>query len=120
MKKRIYYNHTDAGGVVYHTNYIIFCEQARSEMFFKNGIYFQNCHYVVKELNAKYLKPARLGDEIQITTKLKEIKKASIVIHQEIILNKEIIFELEAVLVFIKDNKISRIPKEHIRILNEG
>ena len=39
MKKRIYYNHTDAGGIVYHSNYITFCEQARSEIFFKHNIF---------------------------------------------------------------------------------
>ncbi|MEO1924091.1 MAG: hotdog domain-containing protein, partial [Nautiliaceae bacterium] len=61
MQKRIYYNHTDAGGIVYHSNYITFCEQARSEYFFKHKIFFENEGYMVKELTAKYIKPAKLG-----------------------------------------------------------
>ena len=38
MKIRVYYEDTDAGGIVYHTNYIKFCERARSEVFFQRGI----------------------------------------------------------------------------------
>ncbi|EDP6863688.1 acyl-CoA thioesterase, partial [Campylobacter upsaliensis] len=38
MKMRIYYEDTDAGGVVYHSNYLKFCERARSELFFKKNV----------------------------------------------------------------------------------
>ena len=65
MKFRIYYDSTDAGGIVYHTEYIKFCEQARSEIFFKNGIFFENEGYVVTNLNAKFLSSAKLGDIIE-------------------------------------------------------
>ncbi len=119
MKKRIYYNDTDAGGIVYHSNYITFCEQARSELFFKKGIFFENEGYVVKELQAKYIKPAKLGDIIEIRTKPKEIKKASIKLIQEIFLKEEKIFELEITLVYVKSGKPSKIPQKHMEIINE-
>jgi len=119
MKIRIYYDSTDAGGIVYHTEYLKFCEQARSEIFFKNNIFFENEGYVVKEIKAKFIKSAKLGDIIKVKTFIKEIKKASLSIHQEIFKEKEKIFEVDLTLAYLKNNKISKIPQHHIKILNE-
>ena len=119
MKKRIYYNDTDAGGIVYHSNYITFCEQARSELFFQKGIFFEDDGYVVKELKAKYIKPAKLGDIIDIKIKPKEVKKASLSLIQEIFLRNEKIFELDITLVYVKSGKPSKIPQDHLEIINE-
>jgi acyl-CoA thioester hydrolase len=119
MKKRIYYNHTDAGGIVYHSNYITFCEQARSEIFFSKGIFFENEGYVVKNIKANFLKSAKLGDIIEIKTKAKKIKNASIELIQEIYLKSEKIFEMEITLVYIKNSKPSKIPQKHKEIINE-
>ncbi len=121
MKKRIYYNHTDAGGIVYHSNYITFCEQARSEIFFSHGIYFsQTSGYVIKDLKAKFIKSAKLGDIIEIKTKVKKIRKTSIELLQEIYKDDELIFQLEVTAVYIQDGKISKIPQEHLEILQKA
>ncbi|MEO1923523.1 MAG: thioesterase family protein, partial [Nautiliaceae bacterium] len=112
-------NHTDAGGIVYHSNYITFCEQARSEYFFKHKIFFENEGYMVKELKAKYIKPAKLGDIITIHTYIKEVKKASLTLFQKITKENTDIFEMEITVVFIKNGKISKIPENHLRIINE-
>jgi acyl-CoA thioester hydrolase len=119
MKKRIYYDSTDAGGIVYHTEYIKFCEQARSEIFFSRGIYFENEGYVVKELNAKYISPAKLGDVIEIKTEILNYSKVKIQIFQEIFKEDKKLFELNVSVVYIKNGKISKIPQSHIKILNE-
>ncbi|WP_457561296.1 YbgC/FadM family acyl-CoA thioesterase [Caminibacter sp.] len=119
MKKRIYYNHTDAGGIVYHTNYLVFCEQARSEIFFKHRIFFENEGYVVNEIKAKFLKPAKLGDIIEIKTKITQIKKVSLEVHQEIFKNETKLFEADISLAYIKNGKLSKIPQNHLKILNE-
>jgi acyl-CoA thioester hydrolase len=119
MKKRIYYDSTDAGGIVYHTEYIKFCEQARSEIFFKNGIFFENEGYVVNELKAKYLSPAYLGDLIEIKTKILNFTKVKINILQEIYKNDKKIFTLEVSVVYIKNGKISKIPQSHKKIFHE-
>ena len=119
MKIRVYYDSTDAGGIVYHTEYIKFCEQARSEIFFQHGIFFENEGYVVKELNAKYIQPAKLGDILQIKTKILKISKVKIDLSQNILKNGETIFTLTLTLAYIKNGKIAKIPQEHIRILNE-
>jgi len=120
MKKRIYYNHTDAGGIVYHSNYITFCEQARSEIFFSKGVYFsQQEGYVIKNLTANFIKSAKLGDIIEIKTKIKNIRKTSLSVFHEIYKDNEKIFELEALAVYVKEGKITKIPQKHLEILNE-
>ena len=119
MKRRIYYDSTDAGGIVYHTEYLKFCEQARSEIFFEKGIFFENEGYVVKNINANFINSAKLGDIIEIKTYLKEIKKASLKILQQIYKHNQKIFEAEILLAYIKNGKLSKIPQEHIKVLNE-
>ena len=85
MKFRIYYDDTDAQGIVYHSNFLKFCERARSEIFFSNGVNFtSNSHFVVSRIDAKFIKPAFLGDIIDVKTTIKEIKKASLILFQEI------------------------------------
>jgi len=118
MKIRIYYDSTDAGGIVYHTEYLKFCEQARSEIFFKNNIFFESEGYVVKELKANYIDSAKLGDIIEVKTFITQIKKASLEIHQEIYKQKKI-FEVDIKLAYIKNNKLSKIPTKHLEVLDE-
>ena len=76
MKIRIYYEDTDAQGIVYHANYIKFCERARSEALMQAGVDFAraDAHFVVSELCAKFLRPARLGDTLEIHTSLAALK----------------------------------------------
>ena len=119
MKIRIYYDATDAGGIVYHTKYLEFCEQARSEIFFSHNIFFENEGYVVKNIECSFLKSAKLGDIIKIKTNIKEINKASLNISQEIFKENIKIFEANIKLVYLKNKKISKIPLKHIKILNE-
>ena len=119
MKKRIYYDSTDAGGIVYHTEYIKFCEQARSEIFFEHNIFFENEGYVVKNINANYISSAKLGDIIEIKTFVTEIKNASVSVRQEIYKESKKIFEADIKLAYIKNSKISKIPENHLKVLNE-
>ena len=81
MKYRIYYEDTDCGGVVYYANYLKFCERARSELFFQKDLtpHNNNEFFVVKSVNADYIKSAVFGDIIEVKTKLVEKKSASIV-----------------------------------------
>jgi len=119
MKTRIYYDDTDAGGVMYHTNYIKYCERARSEKMFEKNITMddKNGYFLVKSLEANYIKSVILGDIIEITTKLKSTKKASAVLVQEIFKDDIKVFELTVTIVYIKLGKIRAIPKEKLDIL---
>lgn len=118
-KNRIYYEDTDCGGIVYHSNYLKFCERARSELFFENGIKFENIGFVVKELNASFIKAAKLGDIVEINTYVIGIKKCSVLMEQNIFVKNESIFESKITLVCIdiKKNKISKIPRDLLKII---
>jgi len=115
MKIRIYYEDTDMGGVVYHTNYIKYCERARSEMFFQNSLSptLDGCHFVVKELYCNFKSFAILGDLLEVKTTIIEIKGASIKLSQKIYKEEKEIFDMNITLVFLCENsKISKIPSK--------
>ncbi|MEA2029460.1 MAG: thioesterase family protein [Campylobacterota bacterium] len=113
MQIRIYYEDTDMGGIVYHTNYIKYCERARSEFFFaKESSPTQNgCHFVVKNIQCDFIASARLGDVIEVKSTLLSSKAASAVLNQSIYLQEKKIFDMEILLVFVcGEGKISKIP----------
>ena len=122
MKQKIYYKHTDCGGIVYHSNFIDFCEMARSELFFSHGKSptINGCHFALKNIKANFIKPAYLGDEVEITTKLTKIKSASMEVYHELFVGDTLIFTLSATLAFLcKDMKITRIPDETVNFLKQ-
>lgn len=130
MKMRVYYEDTDAGGVVYHANYIKFCERARSEILFnKNANSFsKNGEFVVVNLNAKFIKPAFLGDILDISTKLISHKNASMILCHEIRryssleeqnLN-EILCVCEIKLAYLANKKPAKFSDEIIKILKNS
>lgn len=83
---RIYYEDTDCGGIVYHTNYIKYCERARSEIFFSAGILpnTERVGLVVRKLNAEFLDSAKLGDLLVVKTKILKLGSSSLTLLQEI------------------------------------
>ncbi len=87
---RVYYEDTDAGGVVYHANYLRFMERARNEWMRDLGwpvdqlVEREKCLFVVRALNMKFIKPARLGDALMVSTNILTTKKASMQIAQEV------------------------------------
>jgi acyl-CoA thioester hydrolase len=116
MQIRVYYEDTDTGGVVYHSNYINFCERARSEAFFQKGILpvFDNGHFVARRLSAEFYSSAKLGDLLEIKTKLKEMKAASFTLQQQILKGDELVFELEILLVYIDFNaKVQKLDEKN-------
>jgi len=122
LKIRVYYEDTDAGGVVYHTNYIKFCERARSEIFFKSGVVMseKNGYFVVTKLECSFLKSAKLGDLLEVQTKLINIKKASLVLEQIILKEDEIIFKQLVTLAYLKNSKLTKIEKEKIKLFQSS
>ena len=115
MKIRVYYEDTDLGGIVYHTNYIKFCERARSEVFFQKGMMptlGETSGFVVRNINANFLATSTLGDMLEVTTKLLTLKNSSLVLLQEVWRDKVKLFSMEIVLVYIEEGKPSRIPSQ--------
>ncbi|ORI11093.1 YbgC/FadM family acyl-CoA thioesterase [Campylobacter concisus] len=127
MKIRIYYEDTDAGSIVYHTNYIKFCERARSEAFFQAGLNFtkEGGYFVVSSLEAKFIASAVLGDEIFVRSKVLEIKKASLVLEQEIYKfddknDEKLLFRATITLAFMKEEKLAKINDEIKKFLENS
>lgn len=87
---RVYYQHTDAGGVVYHGAYIDFMEAARSEMMRAMGFNLAEWGragilFAVHRLDITYRKPGRLGDELRILTRCVEVSGARLVLEQSVV-----------------------------------
>ncbi len=86
---RVYWEDTDAGGIVFYANYLKFFERARTEWLRSLGIEQQRLRdstggmFVVSETTARYLHPARLDDLLCVTAELQEAGKASLVIAQQ-------------------------------------
>ena len=121
MKIRVYYEDTDIGGVVYHANYLKFCERARSEVFFdaKLSPILKNGHFVATDLKASYKKSAKLGDMLEIESKLIEIKKVSFVLYQEVRLDGVLLFKMSITLAYLNfNNKLQRLTPKEIKIIN--
>lgn len=115
MEIRVYYEDTDLGGIVYHANYIKYCERARSEHFFTHGMMpgeGATSGFVVRTLKADYLATATLGDILEVTTEILSTKNSSVTLLQQIFKEEKLIFAMEIVLVYIVDGKPSRIPEK--------
>jgi len=83
LEVKIYYEDTDCGGVVYHANYLRYCERARTEYFAEQGIsirdYMKNgIVFVVVRAEIFYESPARYGDVLIINSELEKLRRVSI------------------------------------------
>lgn len=120
MQIRVYYEDTDVGGVVYHSNYLNFCERARSQLFFDAGRspILEEAHFVAKRIEADFIKSAKFGDLLNVKTFLKELKNVSFILHQEVWKDKEKMFEMDILLVCIDlAGKMYKIPLEEKNFL---
>lgn len=90
LSLRVYYEDTDAGGVVYYANYLRFCERARTEILRQCGVEQQallrdeGIAFVVRSVQADYLLPARLDDSLQVFTRIAALRRASILFEQRV------------------------------------
>ena len=119
MKTRIYYHHTDCGGVVYYANYLNFLEEARTEYFAlksasikqlaDSGIMFVVCR---QEVDYKF--PAVYGDELEILTRVGEFSGVRIeFLHEIYNQSKRLIVKAKTVLVCVDKNlKPQAIPED--------
>ena len=115
---KVYYEDTDAGGVVYYANYLKFLERARTEALFTIG--FNNkkiqedygASIVVKSCNIEYKKPSYLEEELKIRSFVKSFTKTSFSMSQFISRDDELIVEAKVHLVFVdKDGKPMKVPE---------
>lgn len=117
---RVYYEDTDAGGVVYHANYLKFAERGRTE--FLRTLGYQNSDleknlgilFVVRHIDIEYLKPGRLDDALELHTSILDLKNSSFVMKQSVFRGKEMIADLKVAIVCVDRNVFRpvRIPAD--------
>lgn len=96
---RVYYEDTDAAGVVYYANYLRFCERARTEWLRAMGFEQQKMleedgmGFVVRSVKADYLSPALLDDSLCVVSTIDLLKRASMTFGQKIVRGSTVLFE---------------------------
>lgn len=119
----VYYEDTDAAGIVYYANYLKFMERARSEMLRAVGI-DQRAEldrtgrtYAVAEVAIRYLRPARLNDDLLIVSTVKSIGAASVVIQQRVMRGAEQLADATVTAAFVSaDLRPQRQPEEWVEL----
>jgi acyl-CoA thioester hydrolase len=115
---RVYYQDTDAGGIVYHANYLAFAERARTEALRERGIPHaqlvagHGMMFVVRRINLHYQRPARLDEVIRIRTGIIQVNGASVTLVQHFWRDSDSLAVLEVGLGCVRasDGRASRIP----------
>jgi acyl-CoA thioester hydrolase len=113
MNIRIYYEDTDAGGITYHTNYIKFCERARSEYLFRQNIMPGDgsaSGFVVRHMEVDYYDISVLGDMLTVKSNIVQVNNSSIELLQEIYKDTTKLFSMKLILVYVESCLPKRIP----------
>lgn len=105
---RVYFQDTDAGGVVYHASYVNFMERARTE-WLREFYGYSNAGlmkefgvvFVVRSLKLDYLKPALLDDMLSVTAQIKDVGRSRIALLQTVMREHEVLTEAEVHLVCV-------------------
>jgi acyl-CoA thioester hydrolase len=124
---KVYYEDTDAGGVVYHANYLRFFERARSEWLLAKGLSHRdlreqaNVVLVVTEVQLRFLRPARLEDDLCIHTQLLEHGRVRLVFSQELMRGSERLATLVTTVAAVQESsfKPARLPPFFIEALEK-
>ena len=118
-KVKVYYEDTDAGGVVYYANYLKYLERARTEALSTIGLSNRKIKndygslIIVKSCNIEYKKSAYLEDDLQIKSFIESTSKTSFLMNQSIFKDEELIVEAKIRLVFINEKfKPVKIPEK--------
>ncbi len=126
MKIRIYYQDTDAGGIVYHANYLDFAERARTEMLYEMGIsnkflLDRGIAFVIRHAELEYLAPARLEDELTLLTQIDTVKNASMTLTQTFWRGDQqlVIVRLQAAFIDPKTIRPVRLPADLKQLLEQ-
>ncbi len=124
---RVYYEDTDAGGVVYYANYLKFFERARTDFLrdlniSQSELLREDLAFVVRKCAIEYLTPARLDDLIEVSVAVKKIHAASIEMLQEVSIKDKILARLnvEIVCVSAANFRPKKIPTNIKESLKSG
>jgi acyl-CoA thioester hydrolase len=117
MKLQVYYEDTDAAGIVYYANYLKFAERGRTEMMRALGFTHSRLDaeigtiFTVRRLTADYRGPARLDDALTVDTRVLEIGGATVLLDQRICRGAEVLVALELLVACVgRDGRPRRVP----------
>lgn len=117
----IYFEDTDAFGIVYYANYLKFLDRARSDMIRVAGVdqpaqlQATGSAYVVAEVNIRYQASARLGDDILIVSTIEAVRGVLILIHQRVMRGEQQLADAKVTAAFLDRNgRLQRQPREWV------
>jgi acyl-CoA thioester hydrolase len=117
----IYFEDTDAFGIVYYANYLKFMERARSDMLRCVGVdqmaelAQSGSAYAVVEATIRYRRPARLGDDLLIVSTVEQVRASSVDIHQRVMRGTELLTDGRITAAFLdRDGRPRRQPKDWV------
>ena len=117
----VYFEDTDAAGIVYYANYLRFMERARSDMIRAVDVdqvaelAASGSAYAVAEVSIRYLKPARLGDDLVVISTVEEVRGVSVLIHQRVMRGAEQLTDARVTAAFLTaEGRPQRQPKEWV------
>ena len=117
----IYFEDTDTAGIVYYANYLKFMERARSDMIRAAGVDQVSAHhsgegaYAVAEVQIKYHRPARLGDDLVVVSTVEEVRGVSVLIQQRVMRGAEMLTDARVTAAFLTpDGRPQRQPREWV------
>jgi len=125
----VYFEDTDTAGIVYYANYLKYMERARSDMLRAAGVDQRAALdagqgvYAVAEVAIRYLKSARLGDDLVVVSSIDAVRAASVAIHQRVMRGTERVTDARVTAAFLTlDGRPKRQPAEWVsrfRAVNE-
>lgn len=117
----VYFEDTDTAGIVYYANYLKFMERARSDMLRAAGVDQRSALetgtgvYAVAEAQVRYLRPAKLGDDLVIASTVEEVRAASVRIQQRVMRGAEVCAQGRITAAFLTpDGRPTRQPREWV------
>lgn len=117
---RVYYQDTDAGGVVFHAQYLAFMERARTELLNARGIDLalvadeRRLLFMVHDLSVRYHRPARLNELLSVSAEVAKMGRASLVFRQRIVRGLELLVEADITVALVDRERMkpARMPEE--------
>ena len=117
----VYFEDTDAYGIVYYANYLKFMERARSDMLRAVGVdqaselRASGSAYAVVEVDIRYRKPGRLGDDLLVVSSVEQVRASSVDIHQRVMRGAEVLTDARVTAAFLDgEGKPRRQPKDWV------
>jgi acyl-CoA thioester hydrolase len=125
---RVYWEDTDAGGIVFYANYLKFFERARTEWLRSLGVMQGSLResaggmFIVSETSVRYLAPSRLDDELLVTARLEAAGRASLIIAQQAVRGGTLLAEGTIRIGWVDDRTLrpGRIPPAILAVLNHS